>query len=142
MSDTSLFTLTFDQASLSEIAQMYGFKTLLAPAVQKAMGQGAELIAKKAQENTWEVFANPMGDLAATIQVVPQSNYEVIVGSDSPYAARREFGFSGMTDSLGRYYANDPAKPYLGPAMESEKTAVLLLIDAAVAEVWGSQGGL
>jgi len=33
--------------------------------------------------------------------------------SDLPYARRREFGFSGRTDSLGRHYTNDPGAFYM-----------------------------
>lgn len=35
------------------------------------------------------------------------------VESDLPYARRREEGFSGRTDSLGRTYTNDPGAFYL-----------------------------
>jgi hypothetical protein len=39
----------------------------------------------------------------------------------SPYAWRREAGFSGMTDSLGRHYTNDPGIRYMGSAFDSEQ---------------------
>lgn len=47
---------------------------------------------------------------------------EVSVGTNVEYAARREFGFTG-TDSLGRTY-QDPATPYLRPAIEATRGEV------------------
>lgn len=40
----------------------------------------------------------------------------VLVGSDVPYAARIEYGFSGM-DSRGRTYHQEP-RPYLRPSLD------------------------
>lgn len=44
---------------------------------------------------------------------------EIGNSTNVPYAARREFGFSGV-DSLGRNY-NDAATPYLRPALKSQR---------------------
>jgi phage gpG-like protein len=66
-------------------------------------------------------WKNPSGDLEdsiATDSSVP-NNWTAIVGTSLPYGRRREFGFSGLTDSLGRYFKDDPGKPYLQPALDS-----------------------
>lgn len=127
-----MLSISFDQQSMKEIVAFAGFGTLLSEEVQAALKQAGDLITQAAVANTWEVFANPTGALASTLGVVVDSPFEIIVGSSSPYAARREYGFSGQTDSLGRYFANDPAKPYLQPALDDNQQAVLQLIDAAV----------
>ena|SRR5450755_1678121 len=44
------------------------------------------------------------------------------VTSDLPYARRREEGFSGMTDSLGRFYPNDPGGFYMQQTLEQVTT--------------------
>ena len=63
-------------------------------------------------------------------QQVGRDYVEVSVGTNVEYARRREFGFAG-TDSLGRTY-NDPATPYLRPAVESQRDAVQQeIVDAA-----------
>ena len=58
------------------------------------------------------------------------SSVEISVGTNVPYAKRLEFGFSG-TDSLGRTY-NQPARPYMRPAMEQTRTQVVSEIAASL----------
>lgn len=57
-------------------------------------------------------FKNPTGAMEDQFYgQVTSWDFPVIAGivaNDSPYAARRDWGFSGMTDSLGRYYPDDP----------------------------------
>ena len=48
------------------------------------------------------------------------------VSTNLEYAARIEFGFMGK-DSLGRYY-NNPAQPYLHPALQKNKRAVKKIV--------------
>lgn len=44
------------------------------------------------------------------------------VTSDVAWAHRREVGFSGQTDSLGRYYPNDPGGFYLQQTLQQVTT--------------------
>lgn len=68
-------------------------------------------------------FKNPTGHLASSFQERPfRGGTEV--GSDVPYARRREFGFSKQTDALGRYYAKDPADYYVRKAVKAEKDVI------------------
>lgn len=127
-----MFSLSFDQRSLSEIAQLAGFGVFLTEEMAQAMQQAGDLLQAAAIANTWEVFAHPTGALSGTIAPILDSPFEVQVGSDSPYARRREYGFQGMTDSLGRTFPNDVAKPYFQPALDDNEQAVLQLIDSAV----------
>ena len=135
------FTLSFDQRALAEIAQMYGFGVLLSEEVGQAMTEAGALLQQAAVDNTWQVFEHPTGQLASTIRYISDSPYEVQIGSDSPYARRREYGFSGMTDSLGRTFAHDPGKPYMQPALDDNRNAVLSLIDAGVERAIARIGG-
>lgn len=134
-----MFTLSFDQKSLSEIAQFYGWKTFLTDSVGVAMKQAGDLIVQTAQDNTWSAFQNPTGSLSDSIQSIPDSSWEVQVGVGEPYAARLEFGFHGA-DSLGRVYDQN-AEPYLQPAMDANSQAILQLIDEAVLTAWSQMGG-
>jgi len=137
-----MFELSFTPESLKEIVQFAGFSTLLSEEVQGTMRATGEKLAAAAQEKTWEVFANPTGTLASTIQPILESPYEIRIGSDSPYARRREYGFSGMTDSLGRFYAHDPAKPYMGPTLAENEQAILQLMDEAVQRALARMGAV
>lgn len=126
------FSMSFDPQSLAEIAQMAGFGVYLSAEVQHALAQSAQLIADRARQNTWQVFENPTGALAESIAADVSSPYEAQVTVGVPYGARREYGFSGKTDALGRFYAYDPAKPYLEPAMQESEPDVLALMTQAV----------
>lgn len=79
------------------------------------------------------------GTLRRSIHLQPTDDMLTVkVGTDVPYAARIEYGFTGR-DSLGRRY-NQPAQPYLRPAIEENRErvreevrrVVLLQLQAAV----------
>jgi len=59
-----------------------------------------------------------------------ETSAEILVGTNLDYARRIEFGFSGA-DSLGRVF-NQPAQPYLRPAVDSEKENVNNEVGAAL----------
>lgn len=126
------FHASMDPQSLAEIVRMAGFEALLNPEITAGLAASGTLLVGAAQAKTWEVFTNPTGRLASTIYFYVISPDEVAVAVGSPYGRRRELGFSGMTDALGRYYPFDPAKPYLEPAMVESEGPVLHLMEIAV----------
>lgn len=69
-------------------------------------------------------FQHPSGALAGAF-VRPITSYhfpiEGALENPKPYAWRREEGFSGMTDSLGRHYTNDPGIHYMRSSLESQQ---------------------
>jgi len=56
---------------------------------------------------------------------------EVYIGTDVIYARRLEYGFVNP-DALGRVY-HQPARPYLRPAMEENREAVMEEIRKVIA---------
>jgi hypothetical protein len=133
------FSISFDQRSLSEIAQLQGFDVLLAPETQEAMGKGGDLLVDASVANTWARFQKPSGYLASTLHKIVTSPYEIQIGSDAPHAHRREFSFKGP-DSLGRYFPNDPSAFYMTDAMNDNAQDVLKLIDNGVENALGRLG--
>ncbi len=136
------FTMGFDSHSLAEIAQFYSFSVFLSEEMATAMKEAGDLVAAAAIANTWTVFAHPTGELASSIAPVLDSPFEVQIGADVPYARRREFGFSGMTASLGRFFPYDPAKPYMAPALAANEQAVMTLVEEAAIRTWARIGGV
>lgn len=134
------FSMGFDPGSLKAITDILGFEALLDPKTQSALVEAGSILVATAQAQTWAVFAHPTGALADSIYFRVASPTEVDVAVGVPYGRRREYGFSGMTDSLGRFYKNDPAKPYLQPSVDTVKGAVQDLIRAAVLDSWGEVG--
>lgn len=135
------FHVGFDPGSLAEIVRLAGFSVLLDAEIQPAIIEGGQLLTEMAQAKTWEVFDNPTGQLASTIYPYVISPSQMAIAVGSPYGRRRELGFSGMTDALGRYFANDPAKPYLQPTVDTYGEAVAMLIAAGVQRAWARVGG-
>lgn len=135
-----MFSISWSPDSLNQIRELIGFAGLLSPVIQQALHQGGESIVKAAQDNTWERFAHPTGALASSIHVLERSPYELEVGSDSSYARRREFGFSGMTDSLNRFYPHDPGVLYLSDALASQQDEVLAFLQQGIETMMGGQG--
>lgn len=134
------FTAMLDTDSLAELVKLQGFSALLNPGITNALTQSGQLLVGSAQKNTWEVFANPTGRLANSITFYVVSPQEIAVNVGVPYGHRREYGFSGKTDSLGRHYLNDPPKPYLIPAMDENEQTVQDLIALAVNNALGRSG--
>jgi hypothetical protein len=131
------FFLGFDPGSIAELVRMAGFEALLLPEIEAAMTATGVMLVTSAQTKTWEVFANPTGRLAGSIYFYVVSPVEMIVAVGVPYGARREYGFSGMTDALGRYYPYDPGKPYLQPALDEDVPLIQTVFEAATNNALG-----
>ncbi len=111
-----VYSMTFDPATIRRIAAL----TYAAPVFEgyylSAMRYSVNLVNQLAQKNA------PVGDYPGTKpkqtggnlrrsirgQTVTPYLGKVGVLASVPYARRREFGFDGQTDSLGRYYPMDP----------------------------------
>ncbi len=62
----------------------------------------------------------------------------VIVGTDSPYGRRLEFGFVGR-DVLGRFY-NQAARPHIRPALDENRGAAVDEFRAAIGDIIRRRG--
>jgi hypothetical protein len=103
-----LFSMSFDEASMKEISLFAGLGILLTEEMQQAEQQVGQLIIQRTQDNGYARFAqNSPGGLAESFVMTNVSPYEIEVGSDKPYAHRRDAGFDGA-DSLGRVYHDQP----------------------------------
>ncbi len=131
------FSMAFDVESLAAIARLAGFAALLDPEIIAALAWSGEMLVTTAQANTWAVFANPTGTLAGSIYFHMLGATEAEVGVGVPYGRRREYGFSGMTDALGRFYPNDPGKPYLEPALQEDLPLIQAKMELAVNSALG-----
>lgn len=124
-------------------------------ALENALVSGALLIANAAKDNAPYITGNlkrsihvgghldatPLADTTGTDiggNKHTATSAEVQVGTNVKYAKRIEYGFSD-TDKLGRSY-NQPAKPYLRPAVDEKAeaaaretgAALKILVDKAV----------
>ena len=112
-------TAMWDAPSEMIATGMMDFAFAIQPEVQLALVDIGNIIMETAQQNTWEVFRNPTGNLASsmTMDVIDWQSIEIDV--NVPYARRREFGFKGA-DALGRVYDEEP-EAYLQPAIDENQ---------------------
>ena len=71
------------------------------------------------------------GDLMGDIDYRAIGSDQVELRAENPYAARRQFGFSG-TDSRGRKIS-DPARPYLGLSEDAQRDVGDIVADHIIA---------
>src|SRR5258708_2899156 len=102
-------TFSFDPLSLAEIAALEMFPVYVKLTTDAALFEGAKIFAQAAIDNTWAGFMNPTGQLASDIVAIMDGQGSSSVTSGIIYGMRREYGFSGLTDSLGRTYTMIPA---------------------------------
>lgn len=120
---TAAFSVTLDAASVARMAALINCAPIFTAYYSAAMNACVNRVATKAKQNTADRFADPTGTLMRGINGYVISPFEGVVGvgQQVPYARRREFGFNGMTDALGRTYTNDPGFFYLRDALEDSR---------------------
>lgn len=125
---SNLFSIEAAPDALREIARFAGIPALLDPTVQDAMARGAKIFVQSSRDHMhWKKSS---GALSNSMYQVADSPYEIIIGSDLPYAGRRDRGFDGP-DSLGRVY-HDQGAFFLEDAIEEKEQDVLILVDEAL----------
>ena len=101
--------IALDAASLGRVRAFAGYQATLEPELETAMRQSAQALEQYAYAYMWRTFQNPTGQVEDSLGYGVDSPYQAWMGTDSPYGRRLNYGFSGMTDSLGRTYAAWPA---------------------------------
>lgn len=133
-----LFTIFFDDAALKTLSAMTGWKSVLEEELDKALDIDAQIfnVAVRGAQR-WQ---NPTGALQNSFYFFTSNRLERTITSDSPYARRRNEGFSGMTDSLGRFYANDPGAFYLDTGFSQGVGPARRIVAIAVANAMNRLG--
>ena len=129
------FTVAFTPATMARIARLAACAPIFAEFYLAAMNACVNKVADEARQNA---TTNPQvrtGTLRRGIQGHVRSPWlgEVGVTNTVPYARRREKGFSGMTDSLGRFYPSDPGTFYLQRGLEASRPFIAATFAAATA---------
>ena len=122
------FSITSNAAEL--IAELGGKFAQLSAATKRIEQKSAQRIAKRIPSNMhWK---SGSGALAGSFYASSRG-----VESDLPYARRREFGFSGMTDSRGRTYTNDPGAFYMRQTLATAEDDVDASFTESMAALFG-----
>lgn len=96
-----------DPASEAAIARMAN-PALLDPALVNMLQQSVEDMQQIATNYMYATFINPGNGVETAWAPQVQSTTLATLTNTAPYARRLNYGFSGMTDSLGRTFAYWP----------------------------------
>ena len=108
-----VMSLSFQPDLIGVMSQFSQFQGTLKKHIATATEKAAGVIGDQQVAEMWMNFQNPTGNLEDSVGVEMQSEYMAYIGpQDVAYSWRRDRGFSGMTDSLGRYFPNDPGIYY------------------------------
>jgi len=116
--------LEFHIDGLEKLQKFDNWQPVLEYWLGVAQQQSLDKLVKDATANLKEYAKNYTGQLASGFETEITSYFLPIISGHvqnaMPYAMRREHGFSGMTDSLGRYYPEDPGYLYLTEAFHED----------------------
>lgn len=102
--------ISLDEASLGRLQAFDNYEATLEPALLKAMDSGISMLQAGASDYMYSNFMNPTGPTEDdSWDVDMQGPYLAVLGNTAPQAQRLEYGFSGMTDSLGRTFIEWPS---------------------------------
>ncbi|MGH7748879.1 MAG: hypothetical protein ACREQ5_29570 [Candidatus Dormibacteria bacterium] len=125
---------------MANVERLLEFDGIFEPALSKATSLSLDGIESAAQTYMWGTFINPTGPLEDAFEKSIEDGIGVLANT-SPYALRRNDGFSGMTDSLGRYYPSDPGIHYMEFALQISEpfieTTFAIETETALASIGG-----
>lgn len=125
---TKAFRFAFEPDSLEKIKKFDNWQQILEEELVKAHEKADALLQMRAKK----IAPYQSGELHDHFDVSPISPYESMLTNDAPHAFRREYGFSGMTDSLGRYFPVDQGAYYMSITLQMNKTNVGKLFGTAL----------
>lgn len=109
-------TVEYDEASLMEVRRLALWPMVYTAFCEVAMEQTVETIMGNADiampTPSWSTSGLSTGALESSLTGEVMSPWNAQVFTQTPYAQRVEYSFTGLTDSLGRFYQAWPAEPY------------------------------
>lgn len=131
--------------ALGLVAKLAGFKEVLDAELLTATSQSLDALENEAVDYMYATFINPQGPLEGAFYQVIEMGASSIEGrliNPSPAAWRRERGFSGMTDSLGRFYPHDPGIAYMEHSLNAQIPTIEHYFSDAVGRTITAMGGI
>lgn len=117
MANGPLYEVTFDPATVAKVSAMSAMVANMPAFYSAAMHASVNYVKDQASGFAPVITGNLRRGLRAIVDNPMQGRVGVVVSV--PYARRRELGFSGMRDSLGRYYPHDPGSFYLRRGLDA-----------------------
>lgn len=113
-----------DPVSLVQLSRLQNYQAAFKTHVLKGLWRSVEVLETTAVGYMWDHFQNPTGQLENAFTWGILDWNRVYLDNTQPYARRRNWGFSGMTDSLGRTYLDDPGIYWAENSIETVSSEV------------------
>src|SRR6266571_3443189 len=119
-------TIQLDPAALVKAQKLQNWQPVLEQHLIQGINTSLVTMQEYAVGFCFSNFANPQGGLEGAFgtQVLGGSPVTGMLFNDSPYAYRRELGFSGRTDALGRTYTSDPGIGYMANTLQANMQVI------------------
>lgn len=124
-----------DPVSLVEFSRVQN-DGMFQAGVQQALERSSELLEVTATGFMWDHFMNPTGELEDAWERGTLDWNQVYLDNTAPYARRRNWGFSGKTDALGRFYPNDPGIAWAENSIEIASPEIEAIFDEELNGIW------
>lgn len=127
--------MALDPASVAAIARMRD-PALLDPALLNMLQQTAEDLQQASTDYMYIMFMDPTGNVEDAWIIDVRGPTLAVLENTEPYATRLNFGFSGMVDSLGRYYPYWPDYHWLEAAVADVQPTVAGIFQIGLGNAW------
>lgn len=140
-----MIKLSITSNALGVVGQLAGFQAVLASHLLEAEKLSLDAVQNEAVNYMFSTFQAPTGQLEGAFYQVIEEGIGSIEGqliNPESYAWRRERGFSGMTDSLGRFFPDDPGIAYMEHSLDDQIPTIEQYfsdaLDATITEMGGT----
>jgi hypothetical protein len=130
----------FDGASLKTVERFTEFQGFFDMRLYEAGEASLEALNREAVDYMWSTFKNPQGPLEDSLEVQMFTPYEGHLATNMPYGRRREWGFVGMVDALGRV-GTDEGIEYMNHAIIYESADIIGYYKTAINQTVLDLGG-
>lgn len=140
--------LTISIPDLAKLKQFDGWQAVLQRYLFNATHDNIDDLEVTAQGYMYSTFQNPQGPLENNFTQDTRVSGKTVKGylsNKSPYAWRRDQGFSNRTDKLGRFYKDDPGISFMATTLSLRQDNIIQVytqaVSDALAELTASSGG-
>jgi len=123
-----MISVGLDQRSITYLSLfrggVTGFQGVYEAELEKAGLDSLKALHLSAENHMWTTFMNPTGPLEDSLSEDMETPYRGWMGSESEYARRRNWGFVGMYDSLGRGPYSDEGIEYMEYAISDMEPVI------------------
>lgn len=131
-------------SDLAKLRAFDGWQAVLQQYLFNATQDNIDDIEVYAQGYMYSTFKDPQGPLENNFTQDKAVSGRTVTGqliNDSPYAWRREEGFSGKTDSRGRFYQNDPGIHYMSETLLDKTPDIFTRYQQAISDALAELSG-